>query len=226
MSAASLADQRRFYADVLGLPVVVETSTMLAFEVGGTVVRFRQAAPRTAPTYHFALRIPGNQFPEAKSWLAARAPLLRYKGRDQVDWDFWSAQAVYATDPAGNCVELIAFDGLSVAAGGDFGGNSLLGVAELGLPVADCQAAVTELHDRFGIGLWDRDGVNPNGITPVGERGASFIVVPVGRTWFLGGSAAAHPLAVTLADVGEAALEAQDHPYVIQAAAPGGGARL
>ncbi len=50
----------------------------------------------------------------------------------------------------------------------------------------------------------------------MGEQGATFIVVPVGRTWFLGDVAADAPLEVTLAGVGEGRLELPGHPYVIQ----------
>lgn len=218
MDAASLVDQRAFYGEVLGLPLDGDASEEVAFQAGRTRIRFRQAPPGTTPTYHFALRVPGNQFREAKSWLAERAALLRDEGQDEFVWDFWGALAVYAEDPAGNVIELIAFTGLQPAADGEFGAASILGIAELGLPVADVHAAVAELRNTFGIGLWDRDEITPERLTPVGERGATFLVVRVGRIWHLGDAAADHPLEVTLAGVGEGRLELPGHPYVIQGA--------
>lgn len=216
MQAPSLDDQRAFYGDALGLPVVADTAEEVAFQAGRTRIGFREAPAGAAPTYHFALRVPGNQFAEAKSWLAARAALLREDAEDEFDWDFWGALAVYVEDPARNIVELIAFPGLPPAADGEFGPASILGVAELGFPVADVPAAVSELRDAFGIGLWDRDHVSPNGLTPVGEQGATFIIVSVGRTWFLGDVAAAFPLEVTLGGIPRQRLALASHPYVLR----------
>ena len=216
MDAPSPGDQQAFYGDALGLPVVGNDSEDAAFTAGRTRIRFRRAAPGTTPTYHFALRVPGNQFREAKSWLAERTELLRDGGEDEFDWDFWGARAVYARDPAGNVVELIAFADLPPLGEGEFGAASILGMAELGLPVADVQAAVAELGDAFGIGLWDRDEITPERLTPVGERGATFLVVRLGRVWHLGDTAADHPLGVTLGGVAEAGIELAGHPYSIR----------
>jgi catechol 2,3-dioxygenase-like lactoylglutathione lyase family enzyme len=216
MDAPSPGDQLAFYGDALGLPVVDDASEDAAFEAGRTRIRFRRAAPGTAPTYHFALRVPGNQFREAKSWLAGRTELLREGDRDEFDWDFWGARAVYARDPAGNVVELIAFADLPPLGAGEFGAASIVGMAELGLPVADVQAAVAQLGDAFGIGLWDRDEITPERLTPVGERGATFLIVRLGRVWYLGDVAADHPLEVTLGGVTEAGIDLAGHPYSIR----------
>lgn len=160
--------------------------------------------------------MPGNQFREAKSWLSERAPLLRDEGEDEFDWSSWGARAVYTEDPARNVIELISFTASQTFPERSFGADSILGVAELGLPVADVHGAVAELRNTFGIGLWDRDEIIPERITPVGEPGATFIVVPVGRTWFLGDVASDHPLAVTLEGVGEGSLDFPGHPYSIR----------
>ena len=216
MDAPSLDDQRTFYGEVLGLSVVGDTADEVAFQAGQTCVRFRRAQPGKAPTYHFALRVPTGQFNSAKSWLAARTELLRDGDQDEFDWDFWGALAVYARDPAGNVIELIAFAGLQPVAAGEFGSASILGMAELGLPVADVHATVGELSSRFGIGLWDRDEVTPERLTPVGERGATFLVVRLGRVWHLGDAAADHPLEVTLGGVEESSFELPGHPYSLR----------
>jgi hypothetical protein len=201
MDAPSPRDQGAFYGEVLGLEVVNETSDEVALQAGGTRIRFRRAPPGTTPTYHFE-----------------RSELLREDGQNEFDWDFWGALAVYTADPAGNVVELIAFSGLSPVAAGDFGAASILGVAELGLPAADVRVAVAELRNTFGLDLWDREEITPERITPVGERGATFLVVPVGRIWHLGDAATDHPLEVTLGGVEEASLELPGHPYSIRGA--------
>lgn len=213
MDAPSLEGQRGFYGDVLGLPIAGEGADEVAFQAGRTRIRFRHAQPGEAPTYHFAFRVPGNRFKEAKSWLAGRTELLRDGGSDEFDWSFWGARAVYARDPAGNVVELIAFADLPADGSGP---DTILGLAELGLPAADVRAAVGALADTFGIGLWDRAEITQERLVPIGERGATFLIVPVGRRWHLGGPAGAYPLEVKIEGVPEASLELSGHPYSIR----------
>jgi catechol 2,3-dioxygenase-like lactoylglutathione lyase family enzyme len=219
MEATSPEAMRSFYGDLLELPVVAENEDEVAFRLGATTVRFRRAVPGTAPTYHFAFRVPGNQFSEAKAWLDARTELVRDGDRDEFDWDFWGARAVYAHDAGANIIELMAFPELPPASGKPFGPRSIVGIAELGFPVADPAAAVARLADAFGIRLWERDDVTPDGLTPVGEQGATFLVTRIGRTWLFGDAAAAHPLEVMLGGVAEGTLEFDEHPYRIVGAA-------
>ncbi len=132
MEAPSPRSLLDFYGGVLQLPIVSERDEDVAVRAGATTLRFRRAAPGTAPTYHFALRAPGNQFAEAKEWLAARTELVRDDGQDEFDWDFWGARAVYFYDPVGNNLELMSFVRLSPQADGRFSSDSLLGVADSG----------------------------------------------------------------------------------------------
>jgi hypothetical protein len=215
MEAPSTATMRAFYGDALELTIVSERNEEIVFRAGPSTLRFRPSAPGTAPTYHFALRVPGNKFAEAKSWLGKRTKLVREGDQDEFDWGFWDARAVYAYDPAGNIIELISFSQLPSHSDAPFGSDSFIGLAELGLPVADPHAAVRQLSDTFGIGQWDGNKVNTDGLTPVGEQGATFLVTPVGRKWLFGEAAADHPLEVVLGGVREGLLEFSEHPYRI-----------
>jgi catechol 2,3-dioxygenase-like lactoylglutathione lyase family enzyme len=217
LQAFSVSAERAFYGDTLGLAVVTATPDEVVFQVGEARVAFRSAPNGTSPTYHVAFEVPPNQFTAAKAWLAERVPLLREDGEDEFDWDFWAARAVYALDPAKNIIELIAFRGNDVALDAPFTAASLLGVAEVGLPVPDVPAAVAALEREFGIGLWDRTEIVPGRISPVGERRSTFIVVPLGRSWHPPGTgtAAAYPLEVILGGVGDGVLEFTDVPYRI-----------
>lgn len=123
-------------------------------------------------------------------------------------------RAVYAYDPAGNIIELISFSQLPSPSDATFSSDSFIGLAELGLPVADPHA-VRQLSDTFGVGLWDGNEVNEDRLTPVGVQGATFLVAPVGRRWLFGDTAADHPLEVVLGGVREGSLEFADHPYRI-----------
>lgn len=215
LEAPSAAAMRAFYGDALELTIVSESDEEIAFRVGPTTLRFRRSAPGTAPTYHFALRVPGNKFAEAKSWLGERTELVREDGQEEFDWEFWGARAVYAHDPAGSIIELMSFPQLPSPGDAPFSSDSFMGLAELGLPVADPHAAVRRLSDTFGLGLWDGNEVNADRLTPVGEQGATFLVTPVGRRWLFGDTAADHPIEVLLGGVREGSLEFADHPYRI-----------
>lgn len=212
LEARSPRTMLSYYGGTLELPVVTEEEGEVGVRAGATTLRFRRAAPGTSPTYHFALRVPGGAFAQAKEWLAARTKLVREDGDDEFDWSFWGARAVYAHDPEGNVIELMAFPDLPPAGEWE-GATSFVGFAELGLPVADPPVAAAVLGDAFGIGTWDGEEVTSDALTPVGEQGASFLLTPLGRKWLFGPPASDHPLEVVLGDVPEATVAFDDHPY-------------
>ena len=215
MAAPGISELRAFYGDALGLPVLEETPDRVVLGAGASRVVFR-ASEAPDSTYHFAFRVLEHHFLEAKRWLAEHAELTREDGEDEFEWDFWGALAVYAYDPVGNIIELMAFPGLPPAGDGQFSPEAIVGIAELGLPVADPASAVDRLRAAFAIGLWDRDEVTPDKLTPVGEQGATFLITPIGRTWLFGGPAADHPLEVVLGGVRAGLLEFDEHPYRIE----------
>src|SRR5690348_7550136 len=102
MAASSVAAQRSFYGELLELPLTVSSDLEVGVRAGETEVEFRKDAAAGGASYHFAFRIPGNRFAEAKEWLQARVPLLTADGQDEFPWDFWDARAVYALDPQRN----------------------------------------------------------------------------------------------------------------------------
>jgi catechol-2,3-dioxygenase len=76
LSAKELKVLRDFYADVLELPVELDSS-MLKVRAGKTDLTFTQAPTEFDGAYHFAFNIPENQFHTSKEWIASRIPLLR-----------------------------------------------------------------------------------------------------------------------------------------------------
>lgn len=177
-SARSLPVLAEFYGSGLGVEVVGEA----AFAIGPTRLEFQSGDGE--PFYHFALLVPGDRFPEALEWAGGRTELLpATESREVVfDFDFWSAQACYFHDPAGNIVELIAHRGIGEAgATGPFAAAELLGFSELGL-VGDPAAMAEELRGRLGLQLWD-GSLEPGRLAFVGERGRTLILAPPGRGW-------------------------------------------
>lgn len=219
MEAPSPPELLSFYVETLALNGLVDGRDEIAVQAGQTTVRFRRAPEGTKPTYHFAFRVVANDFDSAKAGLAERVDLLRHDGADEFVWDFWGARAIYVHDPAGNIVELMAFPELDPSGAGRFCSESYVGLAELGLPVADPRATVDRLGETFQIGVWDRSEVSLDGLTPVGEQGASFVITPIGRAWLFGFAAEDSPLKIVLGGVCRAALGFSRHPYRIVGAA-------
>ena len=195
-----LAALRAFYGGRFGLPVVRESSELVEFQVGTTLLAFARAPEGWAGCYHFAFNIPRNQFAAARAWLAERVALATDgAGRDVFRSDDWDADILYYFDPAGNIGELIARHTLDCASDAPFGAGSLLAVSEIGLAVPEVPAAVADLTARLGIATY---GETSDTFAPVGDERGLFIVARAGRIWFpnTGIVAGPLPLAVTVRD--------------------------
>ena len=95
LSAKDLPAQRDFYANILELPVTLD-SAILEIEAGNTVLRFSQAPSEFHGAYHFAFNIPENQYTAAKQWISSRVPLLRDKtGREDFESQSWTSTSLY-----------------------------------------------------------------------------------------------------------------------------------
>ena len=113
-----LAAARRFYADVLGLPLVVEAEGRhVFFRIGaGMLLLFDAAATAKPPAPPPALQVPphGAKGPGHACFAVAREDLAGWRARllaagvvieSQVTWPN-GAQSLYFRDPAGNSLEL------------------------------------------------------------------------------------------------------------------------
>ena len=137
-----------------------------------------------APFYHFALLVPGDRFEPALEWARERVELLPDPESGEAVFDFsnWDARACYFHDPAGNIVELIAHRGVGEAgAEGDFAGEELVGLSELGL-VGDTKAMAGTLRVALRLELWD-GSLEEGRLAFLGERARTLILGPPGRGW-------------------------------------------
>jgi len=180
--ALSTADPdalRPFYAETLGLPVS-DTAEGFVVAVGASAIEFRQAPADTTPTYHVAFSVPGGSVDAAGAWLDARTDLLADDGRTQFRYDYLGATAVYAADPAGNVLELLARDGRSESTGSsEFGPGSLLDVGEIGIVVDDVPGAAAALAELFDV-----EGSPSDDFAYLGDRNGAFVLAAPGREWF------------------------------------------
>jgi hypothetical protein len=180
VSPGALSSLRDFYSPSAD---ICEVSTeSMELRIGNTVLGFWE---RSEPSFHhFALQVPGNRFRVAQAWLAEQGPLCARPAKKDPTFDFDNidARASYVLDPAGNIVELIAFQNLDdVLRTGPFDPCELIGAAELGLVVTDRQAATTVLS-AHGLQVWSGTA-EPERLQFIGRRGCSIILASPGRGW-------------------------------------------
>ncbi len=175
IASGELDGQAAFWGEGLGLPVERGED---AIEVGlrDSTIRFERAEPGLDARYHFAINVPGDAIHDAVAWLRERAEPLSFDG-DPVRDDVGEG-CVYFLDAGGNVVELIASPHVE-GDGGDFGAQSLIELAEIGIAAADVDATSTAVQEAFDEPVrWS----DPE-LTAVGDEHAVIIVAPIGRGW-------------------------------------------
>lgn len=190
LATADPASLRPFYADALGLPVS-DTPTGFIVAVGESAVEFRQANTGTDPFYHVAFSVPGGSIDDAAEWLAVRTDLLTDDDRERFRYEFIGADAIYAADPAGNVLELLARDGRDrpdrpEMAGPDvedkpFGPASFLDVGEIGIVTEEVCGAARALDDVFDLPGEPNEGGD---FAYLGDADGAFVLVAPGRRWY------------------------------------------
>ena len=181
ISSVDLPAQRDFYADILELPVKLD-SAILEVKAGRTVLRFTQAPSEFMGAYHLAFNIPENQYQAAKQWITRRVSILRDKtGQEDFESTGWASTSLYFLDAAGNVLEFIARHNLQNATAGDFNSSQILNVSEIGLPSEDVIALANQLVTQLGLSVFKQE---PNEtFTPVGDDNGLLILPVKDRIW-------------------------------------------
>lgn len=177
-----LEEQRRFYSEVLGLPIAADSAREITVQAGHSQITFADEKPEYQnPFYHFCFLIPENKLESARSWLSKRWPVITVNGQQVMHFRSSNAHSIYFLDPAGNIGEFIAHHDLKNARPGDFTTDDILHVNEIGVVVDDVSKTVLAMKERMGI-----DPFIPASdvFAPVGTREGSFIVVKKDRLWF------------------------------------------
>lgn len=181
VSSVDLPAQRDFYADILELPVRLD-SAVLEVKAGRTVLRFTQAPSEFMGAYHFAFNIPENQYQAAKQWITSRIPILRDKaGQEDFESTSWNSTSLYFLDAAGNVLEFIARHNLQNAAAGEFNSSQILSVSEIGLPSEDVLALVDQLTTQLSLSVFQQEANET--FTPVGDDNGLLILPVKDRIW-------------------------------------------
>lgn len=214
LRAADPAAQLDFYTSLFGLPAAENADGSVTVEVGSSDLVFAPADDGEEPYYHFAINVPENRIEAAREWLADRVDPLADEDGDVVHaFDFMNAHAVYARDPAGNVVELVARHGLDDAAEEPFTSDSLLEISEVGLPVPDVGETLDALETAVGVEPWPESDET---FGVAGDDHGLFIAVRLGREWFpTDAPARAFPVDVTVSDVDGGGYAFDNLPYTV-----------
>lgn len=181
LQTRNLPAQRAFYEHTLELPMVEAGEQAFTVQAGTTRLTF-QASKQPDALYHVAFTIPRNKVEQAKRWATARFPLLTDPaGIEEFRFGSWNSWSIYFRDAADNILEFIAHFDLDRETEGDFGPADMLHVSEIGLPVDDVPAQVSNLHTLLGIEPYK--GQRSDVFTAVGDIYGLFIVVATGRLW-------------------------------------------
>lgn len=181
LSSVNLPAQRDFYANILELPVTLDSAT-LEVKAGETNLVFTQAPSEFIGAYHFAFNIPQNQYQAAKQWIASRIPLLQDNtGKEDFESTTWNSTSLYFSDAAGNILEFIARHTLQNASNEEFDSRQILNVSEIGLPSEDVLELANALVTRLGFSVYQQE---PNeNFTPVGDENGLLILPAKDRIW-------------------------------------------
>lgn len=197
---------RRFYVERLGFfeEEQVGGTDGLRLEIGHTHLTF---VPGTADRrYHFAFNIPYGCLEDAAAWLVkCGVQLVEQPGGKGplVDFPNWNAQSVYFFDPSGNIVELIARKDLPHARGKAFTPALISGVSEIGVPFDEPEMMRDFLTTAYGLPVFAKQKPGPN-FSALGDDEGLLLLVPTGRSWFMGDFAAGKfPTAVKLEQGGK-----------------------
>lgn len=149
----NIAALHHFYAEIMGLPSLLNTATNIRFQIGNSVLFFEER-PNATP-YHFAINIPSYQEEAALYWLKERVDILDYKNQEIQDFSDWNARALYFYDPDKNIVELIARKNLTYPSVATFDHHAWLEISEIGMPVSDIATVYQVLEQQLDIKIFD-----------------------------------------------------------------------
>jgi len=214
--------QAAFWGERLGLPVGWVDEDEVEVRLRDSTIAFRRGATWLDPRYHFAINLPPGSIDAAVDWMRERHELLAFQGDPDEDDGATvvrtdvGAGCLYFLDAVGNVAELISSPFLEGDGGADFGPDSLIEVAEIGIASADYDATCATVREFFDAELLWGGGPGSQ-LTAIGDHHAVVIVAPVGRGWIPVGLPA-RPLPTEIVAYGDEARELTlpEGPYVLR----------
>lgn len=191
-----LKQLKRFYMNVLSLPINEVTNNSFNVQIGTSTIIFIEHEKDAH--YHFAINIPGNQFSIIKQWVRDRHPLERDEGIDEIYRVKFNADSFYIKDPSGNLIEFIGRRSRDFL--GTFTLDAFYNLSEISI-VTDSVNQVGELIQDAAIPLYFNSKIDENNINYLGKDDSFIVLTPEGREWaFSNEPAIISPLTIHLTD--------------------------
>lgn len=160
LASADPAAQADFWGGRLGLPVR-ESGDAVEVVLQRSTIRFEPADDGIDPRYHFAINVPPGSIEDAAAWLGSRHEILEFHDDPDVEEGATIVRgdrgglSFYFLDGGGSVVELMANPRIDDDLEGQFGPDSLLEIAEIGVASADTAATRAAIEETFGADvLW------------------------------------------------------------------------
>ena len=151
----NLQEQKRFYAEVLELPVRQIGTNMIQVLLGFSEIFIEEKS--TAKPYHIAFHIMPNKIEQDQHWLSDKVECLTFEGNPIIEFPAWNARSLYFYDENKNIVEFISRKDLFPKTEKNFDAEQILGIAEVGLVTEDVNEKFTYLQQEIGLGRYDGD---------------------------------------------------------------------
>ncbi|MBW2961199.1 VOC family protein [Mesonia aestuariivivens] len=151
----NLAEQKKFYEEVLDLPVRKIGSNVIQVLLGFSEIFMEEDL--TAKPYHFAFHVMPCKIEEAKNWLENKVKLLTFEEQAIIDFSNWNAKSLYFYDENKNIVEFISRQNLFPETEKPFNAEQILGIAEIGLVTDNVGEKFNFLQQEFGLEQYDGD---------------------------------------------------------------------
>lgn len=189
IAGASLAELKKFYSSIIGLPLVSDQTDRFTIKAGETTITFIKTNEKeAAPFYHFAFNIPENKILNAREWQLKRTALSGTPSqlidpaypKDIRHFQHWNAHSVFFWDPAGNLVEYIARHDLKNGAEGEFSSKDLLCASEIAFIVNDTEMIADEIRSSFNLNQYRGGDEN---FRAIGDENGLLLVIKKGRVW-------------------------------------------
>jgi catechol-2,3-dioxygenase len=190
----NLYEMKKFYTEVLELPLLEDTIDRFSVAAGETILSFHLSEKKHQ--YHFAFNIPNNKLNTAIQWLTSRVNLIPYEDEHVIHFESWNADSLYFEDPSGNILEFIARYNLHNKKQGSFSYLDILNISEIGLPVDNVLKMVDSMSSSFGVTTWRPPSET---FSTIGDENGLIIAVSKGRKWFMSEIIAEyHPLKMNI----------------------------
>jgi extradiol dioxygenase family protein len=173
---------KKFYTELLQVPVITESEKSISFAFGHSTLNFR-ASLESNPFYHIAFSIPNNKLEEALQWISNKTAILPYSETEMIaDFTGWNAKSFYFHDNNENILEFITHYDLKTSSTQPFNAALITGICEIGVTVEEVEHACKEFHTLFHLPYFPK-GPQLHDFGVMGDANGMFIVSKTGRGW-------------------------------------------